>query len=135
MSYGLIVCKSGVMYSGKILQDYQSDLKWLGLKPSSKSDICIFFSTDRINKIYFIDGTSIDKTDYNMKKKPEMDLGFPEMNLQLVRVKGGISYRGERIESIPNNLGLSDGMWLATSLKQEIVVYIPHREIEKVYPI
>jgi|GEM_PF-1932801 len=137
MDYILIICKSGVMYSGQLLQEYSDDLKWIGIKPSTKSDICLYFATDRIKKIYFQDGTSETKIETDLKEMPELDLEIPEENISLIRVKGGVSYCGERIrgEDIPTDIHDKEGYWISPSSIKETIIYIPEYEAEEVYSI
>ncbi|AGX41360.1 hypothetical protein [Clostridium saccharobutylicum] len=137
MDYILIICKSGVMYSGQLLQEYSDDLKWVAIKPSTKSNICLYFAADRIKKIYFQDGTSETKIETDLKEIPELDLEIPEENISLIRVKGGISYRGERIskEDISTEIHYTEGYWISPSSIKETIIYIPEYEVEEVYSI
>lgn len=137
MGYILIICKSGVMYSGQLLQEYSDDLKWVSIKPSTKSNICLYFAADRIKKIYFQDGTSETKIESDLKEIPELDLEIPEENISLIRVKGGVSYRGERIskEDIPIEIDYKEGYWISPSSIKETIIYIPEYEAEEVYSI
>lgn len=137
MDYILIVCKSGVMYSGELLQEYREDLIWIGIKPSKQSEICLYFAMDRIKKIYFQNGTSKVKIECDLKEMPELDLEIPEEKILLIRVNGGVSYRGERIkkEDIPGEISYKDGYWISPSTIHETIIYIPENETEKVYSI
>ncbi|MCR4944081.1 MAG: hypothetical protein K5986_06425 [Clostridium sp.] len=137
MDYILIVCKSGVMYSGQLLQEYNNDLKWVGIKPSTKSDICLYFNMDRIAKIYFQDGSVEVKIQRDFREMPEMDLKIPEDNIALVRVNGGVSYRGEKIskECLPKEINYKEGYWISPSSIRETIIYIPEYEVKKVYSI
>lgn len=133
MVSALIVCKSGVMYSGELLEEYNDDLKWIGIKPSTVSDICLFFFTERIKKIYFQDGTSVTKIKSDLRDQTELDLDIPDENILLIRVRGGVSYRGQRLDQVTNEIQWKDGYWISPSTIQETIIYIPEHEVEKVY--
>lgn len=133
MVSALIVCKSGVMYSGELLEEYNDDLKWIGIKPSTVSDICLFFFAERIKKIYFQDGTSVTKIKSDLRDQTELDLDIPDENILLIRVRGGVSYRGQRLDQVTNEIQWKDGYWISPSTIQETIIYIPEHEVEKVY--
>lgn len=133
MSSALIICKSGVMFSGKLLEPYNSDTKWIGIKPSEKSGICMFFQMERIKKIYFEDGTYEIMVDSDLRQQPKLDLEVPDENLVILRIRGGVSYRGEKLESLPEGVTWREGYWIAPNKKREMIINIPEEEIEKVY--
>lgn len=133
MGYAMMVCKSGIMYSGELLSEYKEDLKWIGIKPSKKSDVCIYFSADRIKKIYFQNGTSFVKQESDLREVPKLDLEIPENKIVLIRVLGGVSYRGESLSELPEEIKWREGYWISTSSTRESLIYIPEHEIEKVY--
>ena len=137
MEYILISCKSGVMYSGELLQEYRDDLEWIGIKPSKKSNICLYFDMNRIEKIYFQDGSCKEKVLRDFRKKPKLDLEIPEKNILLVRVMGGVSYRGERIdkENLPGEIFYKEGFWISPSNIHETIIYVPENEVERVFAI
>lgn len=131
----LIVCKSGVMYSGELLQDYSDDLEWIGIKPSKKSDVCLYFNMNRIAKIYFQDGSSKEKVARDFREKPDLDLEIPEKNILLVRVIGGVSYRGEGFDknNLPLGIPYKEGYWISPSAIHETIIYVPENEVERVF--
>lgn len=135
MDYILLVCKSGVMYSGKLLMEYNEDLNWVGIKPSTKSDICLYFNMNRVEKIYFQDGKVEVKVERNFEEKPLLDLEIPEENILLIRVNGGVSYRGEKIskEDLPKEINYRDGYWISTSSVKETIIYIPEYEVKQLW--
>ncbi|MCX7842324.1 MAG: hypothetical protein N2489_04545 [Clostridia bacterium] len=133
MDFALIVCISGVMYAGKLLSDYNDKALWTGIKPSPSSDICLYFNTNRIKKIFFLDGTSATRIETDLKEKPEYDLDIPQEDVVLIRVKGGVSFRGQNLKQLPEGIPFREGYWISTSAVQETLVYIPEHEIEKVY--
>lgn len=129
----LVVCLSGVMYAGTLLEKFISDMKWIGIKPSSSSGILMYFSMDRIKKIYFQNGESKTIWESDLTIKQESNLTIPNDNIIMLRVNGGVTFRGERIDSVPDMSLQKDGIWITPSLEREAIIYIPDYEVEKVY--
>ena len=48
----------------------------------------------------------------------------------MIRVKGGVSYRGTQTDAITEK---PDGHWLKPSAEGDIIIYVPEKEAEKVY--
>lgn len=131
--YALIVCESGVMYSGNLLQEYEETLQYIGIKPSQKSDVSLFFLARGISKIYFQNGEIVTKIDEDLKKQSVPDIDINEGDVCLVRVKGGVSYRGQKLDNIPKELPRFDGLYITPNSMQETVICIPEHEIERVF--
>lgn len=129
----LIMCSSGVMYSGELLEAFSEKRSWIGIKPSKYSDILMYFSMNRIKKIYFQCGEAYINIDTDLCSKPELDLDIPEQDVVLLRVKGGITYRGQRLVSLPNDISWKDGRWITPTATLETIIYVPEYEVEKVY--
>jgi hypothetical protein len=129
----LIMCSSGVMYSGELLETFSEKKSWIGIKPSKRSDILMYFSMKRIKKIYFQSGEAYINIDTDLCSKPELDLDIPEQDVVLLRVIGGITYRGQSLFSLPDDISWKDGRWITPTTELETIIYVPEYEIEKVY--
>lgn len=129
----LIMCASGVMYSGELLETFSEKQSWIGIKPSKCSDILMYFSMNRITKIYFQSGESYINKKTDLCSKPELDLGIPEQDVVLLRVKGGVAFRGQSLFSLPEDISWKDGRWITPTTALETIIYVPEYEIEKVY--
>ncbi len=127
----LIKSVLGTMYSGeKVCQDEESE--WLGVKPSQKSDIRVFMNKKYIDTIYHIDGT-IEKLDCKMNKEQvyaENDLLY-EDGVVLIRVKGGLTYRGKTVDKIMDFP--QKGYWISPTTIDELLFYIPNKEVEEMF--
>lgn len=130
MAHIMLICKSGVMYSGELIKEYNKNLKWIGIKPSKKSEVCLFFDSDRVKKIYFEDGNTYTKIESNLKEKPAFDLEVPENSNVLIRVKGGVTYIGEKLIELHEEITPKQGLWISPSNIKETIIYIPESEIE-----
>lgn len=135
----LIVCLSGVMYAGQLLEEFNFENQWIGIKPSSVSDVLMYFNRDRIKEVYLLNGEKKVLIEFDLTEKRELNLNFPENNVQLIRVKGGVTFRGEGILSLDGfsqltgGVSLDEGTLLSPSLERETLIYIPNKEVEGVF--
>lgn len=135
----LIVCLSGVMYAGQLLEELDWEKQWIGIKPSNSSDVLMYFKKDRIKKVYLLNGEKKVLIESDLTEKNTQDLSFPQENIRLIRVKGGVSFRGESISSLEgltqleNAISLEDGTLISPSLERETLIYIPNKEVEEVF--
>ena len=124
----LVITKSGIMYSGMTIEDrHEND--WLGLRPSKKSEVCIFFPKKHIEKIYHTNGI-IESPIVTDAKNSEIS-SFS--NIALIRLRGGVSYRGEILENAPDGISSSSGFWLMPNLNGELIFNIPENEVERIF--
>lgn len=135
----LIVCLSGVMYAGQLLDDLDFENQWIGIKPSSSSDVLMYFNRDRIKEVYLLNGEKKVLIESDLTEKRALNLNFPENNIQLIRVKGGVTFRGESILSLDGfsqltgAVSLNESTLLSPSLERETLIYIPNKEVEEVF--
>lgn len=135
----LIICLSGVMYAGQLLQELNLDEEWIAIKPSKSSRLLMYFKKERIKDVYLLNGEKKELIKSDLTQKAELDLHFPKKNVRIVRVKGGVSFRGENFASLESfgslagNISLVKGLLISPSLEQETLIYIPNEEIEEVF--
>ncbi len=130
MEYILIINSYGVMFAGNRLISHKES-EWIGLKPSKKSEVCIFFHRDQIHTIYHENGNKEEfmAEQYNLQYTSSTNLS--DQDIVLVRVKGGVSYRGQLIDNIEEEAG--EGYWIAPVTNQRMCIYIPKEEVEEIF--
>ena len=107
------------------------DSRWLGLKPSAKSTVTIYMDRACIQSILHEDGTQ-ETIRPSIPREEQTDLGIPTDQVLLIRVKGGVSYRGGVIDPLPG-VPVPEGYWLESSPGSGIVLHVPTEEVEEVF--
>ena len=127
----LITSNRGVSFAG--IKEHCPKAQWMAVRPSIKSEIVIFFDVEHIDYIIHQDGTKEEpgrgKED-DIKKDCGAACASSDKTQLLIRVRGGISYRGTMTEKILNKPA---GYWLKPSACGDIVIYAPETEVERVY--
>lgn len=127
----LITSNRGVSFAG--IKEHCPKAQWMAVRPSTKSEIVIFFDVEHIDYIIHQDGTKEEpgrgKED-DIKKDCGAACASSDKTQLLIRVRGGISYRGTMTEKILNKPA---GYWLKPSACGDIVIYAPETEVERVY--
>lgn len=127
----LITSDRGVSFAG--IKEHCPKAQWMAVRPSTKSEIVIFFDVEHIDYIIHQDGTKEEpgrgKED-DIKKDCGAACASSDKTQLLIRVRGGISYRGTMTEKILNKPA---GYWLKPSACGDIVIYAPETEVERVY--
>lgn len=129
--YVMITTDRGISFAG--LEKECKDRQWRSIKPSSGSETEIYFAADHIMSVIHQDGTKEEYQAGNDKEKQNMQRtkdGTPEGETVMIRVKGGVSYRGTQTDAITEK---PDGHWLKPSAEGDIIIYVPEKEAEKVY--
>ena len=106
------------------------DSRWLGLKPSAKSTVTMYMDRACIQSILHEDGTQ-ETIRPSIPREEQTDLGIPTDHVLLIRVKGGVSYRGGVIDPLPG-VPVPFGYWLERSPGSGIVLHVPTEEVEEV---
>lgn len=128
MSYQLIISQDGIAYAGRVLENVDSD-QWLGLQPSPKSGVRIFFCADVIASIYQEDGTYINFKPVESCASNRVQI--PNGPLALYRVQGNISFRGLPVVKPENLPQEQPGCWvMPVGEKAGILLFLPENEIE-----
>ena len=104
---------------------------WLGLKPSAKSTVTMYMDRACIQSILHEDGTQ-ETIRPSIPREEQTDLGIPTDHVLLIRVKGGVSYRGGVIDPLPG-VPVPEGYWLEPSPGSGIVLHVPTEEVEEVF--
>ena len=129
----LITSNRGVSFAG--IKEHCPKAQWMAVRPSIKSEIVIFFDVEHIDYIIHQDGTKEEpgrgKED-DIKKDCGAACASSDKTQLLIRVRGGISYRGTMTEKILNKPA---GYWLKPSACGDIVIYAPKTEVERVYSL
>lgn len=129
----LITSNRGVSFAG--IKENCPKAQWMAVRPSTKSEIVIFFDVEHIDYIIHQDGTKEEpgrgKED-DIKKDCGAACASSDKTQLLIRVRGGISYRGTMTEKILNKPA---GYWLKPSACGDIVIYAPETEVERVYSL
>lgn len=129
----LITSNRGVSFAG--IKEHCPKAQWMAVRPSTKSEIVIFFDVEHIDYIIHQDGTKEEpgrgKED-DIKKDCSTACASSDKTQLLIRVRGGISYRGTMTEKILNKPA---GYWLKPSACGDIVIYAPKTEVERVYSL
>ena len=129
----LITSNRGVSFAG--IKEHCPKAQWMAVRPSTKSEIVIFFDVEHIDYIIHQDGTKEEpgrgKED-DIKKDCGAACASSDKTQLLIRVRGGISYRGTMTEKILNKPA---GYWLKPSACGDIVIYAPETEVERVYSL
>ena len=107
------------------------DSRWLGLKPSAKSTVTMYLDRAHLQSILHEDGTQ-ETLRPGIPREEQTDLAIPTERALLLRVKGGVSYRGGVIDPLPGVL-VPEGYWLEPSPGSGIVLHIPMEEVEEVF--
>ena len=107
------------------------DSRWLGLKPSAKSTVTMYLDRAHIQSILHEDGTQ-ETLRPGIPREEQTDLAIPTERVRLLRVKGGVSYRGGVIDPLPG-VPVPEGYWLEPSPGSGIVLHIPVEEVEEVF--
>ena len=107
------------------------DSLWLGLKPSAKSTVTMYLDRAHIQSILHEDGTQ-ETLRPGIPREEQTDLAIPTERVLLLRVKGGVSYRGGVIDPLPG-VPVPEGYWLEPSPGSGIVLHIPMEEVEEVF--
>lgn len=130
MEHVLISCKNGVLYAGELLPGYSEERNWIGIKPSSHSEIKIYFFSAAADTIYFQNGTKF-KTKYEENKVSGLKELLPEPRREmLIRSAGGVSFKGFLIGE---GLGNSKEYCLALTEDCDMIVCIPESEAERIF--
>lgn len=139
----LITSNRGVSFAG--IKEHCPKAQWMAVRPSIKSEIVIFFDVEHIDYIIHQDGTKEEpgrgkeddiqkedgiKKEDDIKKDCSTACASSDKTQLLIRVRGGISYRGTMTEKILNKPA---GYWLKPSACGDIVIYAPETEVERVY--
>lgn len=132
MKHLLVKIMSGTIFAGEIVPDNEDDM-WLGIRQSGRSDILIFINKDFIETIYYINGEVERYKSTEQRKDGSEKSIIPEDDLKLIRVKGGISYRGSVNKSICDKF--QDGYWIMPTKINDIRIYIPFSEVEEVFSL
>lgn len=107
------------------------DSRWLGLKPSAKSTVTMYMDRGCIHAILHEDGTK-KLLRLGIPREEQTGLAIPAEHVLLLRVKGGVSYRGGVIDPLPG-VPAPEGYWLEPSPGSGIVLHIPMEEVEEVF--
>lgn len=130
MAHLLIQNLVGSVLAGELIYD-EVDSRWLGLKPSAKSGVTAYFDRAGIQSILHEDGTQ-EVLRPGVPREEQTELAIPQGQVLLVRVKGGVSYRGGVIPPLPG-VPAPEGYWLEPSPGSGIVLQIPMEEVEEVF--
>jgi hypothetical protein len=130
MEYSLIISSNGVMFAGERL-DNNPGSEWTGIKPSKKSDVCIFFKKDQIHTVYHENGSREEFITDNYNSQYSHKTCIPDQDTVLIRVKGGVSYRGQLYDEPIEEMG--EGYWITPVIDQRIRIYIPQEEAEEIF--
>lgn len=84
-----------------------------------------------IQSILHEDGTQ-ETIRPSIPREEQTDLGIPIDHVLLIRVKGGVSYRGGVIDPLPG-VPVPEGYWLEPSPGSGIVLHVPTEEVEEVF--
>ena len=98
--YVMITTDRGISFAG--LEKECKDRQWRSIKPSSGSETEIYFAADHIMSVIHQDGTKEEYQAGNDKEKQNMQRtkdGIPEGETVMIRVKGGVSYRGTQTDA------------------------------------
>ena len=121
-------------------------------REKNRNDSRIRYLQNMIKTAVVIDGTSqgegialFDKVTFlveddgtqetirpSIPREEQTDLGIPTDHVLLIRVKGGVSYRGGVIDPLPG-VPVPEGYWLESSPGSGIVLHVPTEEVEEVF--
>ena len=127
----LITTVSGTAFAGQLLDETEKT-DWIGLKPGSQSGVIIYFHKNFIQSILLEDGGKKTYEPLVSGYLFQEESRIPVNNVLMVRVKGGVSYRGSEASAV-QELQAEHGYWLKPSLHNGIVIYIPQQDVEKVF--
>lgn len=128
----LIMGKTGVAFAGKLIH-HDPKSEWMGIKPSEKSAVTVYYNRLYIQSVLHQNG--YEEVFSQEKTSPAYDVepAFFGGETVLVRVNGGVSYRGCVAEAVADVDGSTDGYWISPSPGNGIVIHVPEKEVEEVF--
>ncbi len=132
MEHLLIMNKNGSAFAG-LLTYGDPEGNWIGIRPSSKSEMTVYFEKRSIHSILHEDGRQELLSPETPALPYREDSDIPEGKMLLVRVRGGFSCRGIPAEPIEPVLESAGGYWLQPSKSCGIVIHIPEAAAEEVF--
>ena len=127
--HALVRTADGTAFAG-LLTEACEQPEWIAVKPSSKSDVTVYFNKSCVCSVLYEDGR---QTDYApaLRNCAFEETEIPEKNVIMVRVKGGVSYRGSSVQPVSKDR--ESGYWLIPCTGSGIVIFIPEVETERVF--
>ena len=116
-----------ISYSGEVIFEGESN-EFIGLRPSVKSEVCVFFRKSDIYRIIYSNGRNDIYNEIQDSQAPEE---ITDQSI-LVKLNNGASFRGAREESIWW-MHREDGFFLYPIKSKNIFFWIPESEIKKIY--
>lgn len=117
-----------ISYSGEVvLQDDAINL--VGIKPSIKSKMCVFFKKEDIYRVIYPDGKT---TVYNELDDKHTTEEIVEDGI-LVRLDNGVAFRGVKEASIIGKWTEEEGFFLYPTKSKNMFFWIPQDEVKQIY--
>lgn len=132
MEHILVMNSNGVIFAGKLVFNNSSS-DWLGIKLSEKSKVHVYINKSQIHLLYHENGDKevFKKVDNTNEFTPETCI--QQQNIMLIRVKGGVSYRGQLHNALIEEM--EEGYWIAPTNDLKTILYIPNDEVEEKFSL